>query len=375
MTETKCAILLIEDDDIDREIVHRLLKPDYTVYDAATGVEARQVVDSQALDCVLLDYRLPDIDGLALLAAFVDKNLPVVVLTGEERPEIIVQAMQAGAQDYLVKGQISRAALDRAIGNAIEKVTMRLDLEDKQRKLAQQATDLAQKNQQVRELASALTLAEQRERRHISQILHDYVQQMLYGIQMRTHLVGLDVTAATQPEIHEHLIEINKLLQQAIQATRTLTVELSPPVLKGDGMGTVFEWLASHMQETYGLQVAIEIQGDGQAPNEDLHVLLFQLVRELLFNVVKHAGVTQVQLLLWEADGEFCITVEDSGVGFNVQAISGRERSGFGLYSIRERLALFGGRVEIVSQPGDGASITIAVPMQDERRTTNDEQP
>jgi len=96
-----------------------------------------------------------------------------------------------------------------------------------------------------------------------------------------------------------------------------------------------------------------------------LHVLLFQLVRELLFNVVKHASVTQVQLLLFQQSDEFCITVEDSGVGFDTQAISGRNSSsGFGLYSVRERLALFGGRLEIVSHPGDGASLTIAVPMQ-----------
>ena len=363
MSTNKIKLLLIEDDDVDREVVHRLLRADYVVHDASTGNQALALVRSLQPSCVLLDYRLPDIDGLELLSACVTDNIPVVVLTGEESPEVIVRAMQQGAQDYLVKDHISRASLDHAIANAIEKVALRIELEEKQRRLAVQAADLAEKNRQVRELASALTLAEQRERRRISQILHDNVQQMLYGVQMRAHLIGLDSIPETQPEIQLHLEEIDRLVKQAIQTTRTLTVELSPPVLRDEGLDAVFRWLVSQMKETHDLKVDLICTERYQAPDEDLRVLLFQLVRELLFNIVKHSGTLTARIKIFKKDGHIIIIVEDRGRGFDAEAVAKLSRAGgYGLYSIRERLALFGGQLEIHSHPGEGTIVTITVP-------------
>lgn len=378
MTDHTIQVLLIEDDDVDREVVHRLLRHDYgintgslltsyhapyVVYDASTGHQALQMIDDLRPDCVLLDYRLPDVDGFEVLSVCVRQNVPVVVLTGEESPEVIVKAMQQGAQDYLVKDHISRASLDHAVTNAIEKVALRIQLEEKQRRLVIQAADLEEKNQQVRELASALTLAEQRERRRISQILHDNVQQMLYGVQMRAHLIGLDAAPSPDSEVREHVEEIDFLVRAAIQATRTLTVELSPPVLKDEGLAAVFRWLASQMHETHALQVALDCDDSCQAPNEDLRVLLFQLVRELLFNIVKHAGTLKAQIRLFRCNNEMVIEVEDSGRGFDAETVARMSRaSGFGLYSVRERLALFGGRLEIQSHLGDGTTVRITTP-------------
>jgi len=363
MNADKINLLLIEDDDVDREVVHRLLDSAYIVHDATTGNEALALVHALHPACVLLDYRLPDIDGLELLAACVVDNIPVVVLTGEESPEVIVRVMQQGAQDYLVKDHISRAALDHALANAIEKVALRVELEEKQRRLAVQATDLAAKNHQVRELASALTLAEQRERRRISQILHDNVQQMLYGVQMRAHLIGLDSPPEMQAAIQTHLEELNDLVKQAIHTTRTLTVELSPPALRDEGLDAVFHWLVSQMRETHDLKVELIYTEPYQAPNEDLRILLFQLVRELLFNIVKHAGILEARIQIGKKDNHIVIIVEDKGRGFDAEAVAKlNQAGGFGLYSIRERLALFGGLLEIHSNPGAGTTVTIIVP-------------
>src|SRR3954451_5468365 len=185
-------LLLVEDDGIDRETVRRLLGDGYVVTDVATGKAALEEIGAVPPDAVLLDFRLPDMEGIDLIPYCVQAFVPVILLTGEDSPEVIVQAMQIGAQDYLVKGHIGRNALARAIDNAIEKVALRRDLVHQQAQLAQQALALERSNRQVRALASALTLAEQRERRRISQILHDHVQQMLYGIQMRIYLIGLD---------------------------------------------------------------------------------------------------------------------------------------------------------------------------------------
>jgi signal transduction histidine kinase len=187
---------------------------------------------------------------------------------------------------------------------------------------------------------------------------------MLYGIQMRAHLIGLD--AATLPELQEHVHAIETLTQDAIRTTRTLTVELSPPVLQNEGLAAAFRWLANHMAETYGLQVQVDAQTDYHSSSEDLQVLLFQLVRELLFNVVKHAGVKEAVVALSDDGDRIVIRVVDEGCGFDPAKLAqmGRGKSGFGLYSVRERLALFGGELSIDTQLYQGVRAIIQVPKE-----------
>lgn len=357
MADRTVSILLIEDDAVDREAVVRLLDSGYSLHFAPTGKDALKILDSIQIDCVLLDYRLPDVDGLDLLKICVQRNMPVVVLTVEEQAEIIVAAMKQGAQDYLVKRQLSKPSLEYAIINAIEKVALRRSLEQEQQALRE-------RSQQVRKLASSLTLAEQSERQQVSQILHDHIQQILYGIQMRIHLVLLDLPTDANGEIAGHLNEMESLIEDAIRSTRGLTVELSPPVLGEEGLSTALKWLAAHMLNVHGLQVECDIQGEHNMPNKELRILIFQLVRELLFNVVKHSGVQEAKLKVYEQDDTLHIYIEDKGAGFdpNMTELAGNSPRGFGLYSVRERLALFDGRLEIDSQPGNGTRLKIILP-------------
>jgi signal transduction histidine kinase len=346
---TPHTLLLVDDDDIDRESVRRLLEPPFVVREAATGKEALALAQQQAPDCVLLDYRLPDTDGIHLMPHFTQAYVPVIILTGEESPEVIVQAMQQGAQDYLVKSYLSRLALEHAITNAIEKMLLQ--------------RGVAEMNQQLRALASELTLAEQRERRRISQILHDNVQQMLYGMQMRSHLIGLD--AGDAGAVREHVQALDTLLNEAIQITRTLTTELSPPALQQDGLNGALQWLTQQMADVHGLRIKLILNAAHRRYSDDLSLLLFQLVRELLFNVVKHAGVTEAIVETKNEDNHLVIIVRDAGRGFDATSLSGRKptQGGFGLFSIRERLALFSGRLVLDTQPGNGVQAKIIVPQ------------
>ncbi len=346
--EPMLDLLLIEDDDVDREHVSRLLRGEYHVREAHTGKAALERIAAKRPDCILLDYRLPDVSGLHLLSLLADESIPVIVLTGEESPEVIVEAMQRGALHYMVKSHISYVSLRHAISNALEKSVLKRAIDEK--------------NKQLAAFASEITLAEQRERRRISHILHDHVQQMLYGIQMRIHVMGLD--RSNPNDFAKHIEEMEKLLNQATRAIRTLTVELSPPLLHNEGLGAAFQWLAKHMAETQNLQVHCDIERDYKAPSLDLGVLIFQLVRELFFNIVKHAGVQEARLQMIEKAGNLEITISDHGNGFDIAKLSNRSdpNGGFGLYSIRERLALFAGRLEIDSSPGQGMRAKIIVP-------------
>jgi signal transduction histidine kinase len=367
-------VLLVEDDEIDREAVHRLLDATYTLIDAGTGREARAALEETRPDAVLLDYHLPDIDGLDLVGFFVERSVPVILLTGDDSPELIVEVMRRGAQDYLVKNHLEQTALARAIENAIAKVALQRDLAGQQARLAEQAVALERSHREVRALASALTLAEQRERRRIAQILHDHVQQMLYGMQMRAYLIRLDMPEEARAKLQDHLAEIDTLLTEAIHSTRTLAVELSPPVLKSEGLGAALTWLAAQMYTLHDLRVELDLACDPRMPSEDLRVLVFQLVRELLFNVVKHAQSESAQLSLTEAEGNLVLEVVDAGIGFDLARLAEAEEEqrtgGFGLYSIRERLALFGGSLTIDSEIGRGTRVCITLPIQAESNAT-----
>jgi PAS domain S-box-containing protein len=227
-------------------------------------------------------------------------------------------------------------------------------------------TRVRERTQQVRELAVKLALAEQSERKRVSQIIHDHVQQMLYAIQWRIHLLSIDIPAPQQPSHQVHIEDINRLLSQAIQSARTLTVELSPPVLKNEGLPQAILWLGAQMKELHDLTVFGEFEGDCRVENHGLRVMIFQIVRELLFNVVKHAGVDQAFVTLQRVNNHLIAIVRDEGKGFDpAQVTIHRDNvyTGWGLHSIQEQLALFDGHVEVEASPGAGAQITLHIPL------------
>lgn len=363
----RIQILLVEDDEIDRELVRRLLRESCEITEVATGREGLQFLQNRRPQLVLLDYRLPDLNSFELLGQFVTAHIPVIILTGEDSPDIIVSAMQRGAEDYLLKGSLSKDALQWSITSALEKTALRQSLREKQEQLQLQAQTLAEQNQQIRTLASALTLAEQRERKRIAQILHDHVQQLLYGVQMRVHLFSQDLPANTPTLLTANLNEAIHLLERAITATRTLSVDLIPPVLKDEGLGFALQWLAAHMETVYGLRVDLQIEpeADYHVESEELHILIFHSVRELLFNVVKHASVKQALVSMFNEDGHHKIAVENKNGSTHHEDLSQlnwKPRESFGLYSVRERLALFDGQLEIISLPQDMVRVTITLP-------------
>ena len=217
---------------------------------------------------------------------------------------------------------------------------------------------------QARALASTLTMAEQQERRRISQILHDDLQQRLYGIQMKMAAVRRGAEGSGIDRLQRDAREAEGWLRDAIELTRDLTVELSPPVLKGEGIVEVLHWLVAQMDRMYGLQVTVHAPQPSVIPDEDMRVLLFQIVRELLFNVVKHAGVDRATVELAEEEEQIVIRVSDRGRGFDLKEADKHRISDepFGLFSVQERLRLFGGEVRIQTSPGAGTTVEIRAP-------------
>ena len=212
---------------------------------------------------------------------------------------------------------------------------------------------------QLRALTAELTLAEQRERQRLAQLLHDGLQQWLVAARLRVARLG----RFQYPDVPESCRDIAALLEQAIESSRSLSAELSPPILYTGGFLPALEWLARWMRETHHLTVALQVGASVGGMDESTTLLLFQAVRELLFNVVKHAGVQEAVVEVAQPDGQVCVTVIDQGKGFDPAQAPAGASSGLGLASIRRRLEYLGGTLEITSTAGEGSRFTLTVPL------------
>jgi PAS domain S-box-containing protein len=230
--------------------------------------------------------------------------------------------------------------------------------------LATDITERIRAEEKIRSLASELSMVEQEERHRISQILHDDLQQRLFAV--RTHLSLLkdeDSLAVSHPGRNIDIDQIQDWLSEAINITRNLSINLSPAVLQGEGLVEAVSWLAAQMKDQYSLQVEVEADVDFISLEEHMRVLLFQAIRELLFNVVKHAESLEATVRLRQENGSGWITVSDSGKGFDAEAIITNPQLAHGLLIIKDRLGLMGCDMQIHSQPGDGTRAEIKVPM------------
>jgi signal transduction histidine kinase len=221
--------------------------------------------------------------------------------------------------------------------------------------------------QQLRSLASELSLAEERLRRRIAAELHDHIAQNLAISKIKLE----SLTGGAEPDLVKSLNEVNGLISQTIEATRSLTFEISPPVLYELGFEAAVSWLAKQTRQRFGLDVEFADDGKPKPLNTDIRVLLFQAVRELLVNVVKHAKAKKAKVFTCRIQKNIQITVEDNGVGFDAEAISAVKdpaKGGFGLFNIRERLDQIGGSVIINARAGKGTRITLTAPVEKQKK-------
>jgi PAS domain S-box-containing protein len=219
--------------------------------------------------------------------------------------------------------------------------------------------------ERVRAMSAELMLAEERERRRIATVLHDAVGQTLALAKLKVESMREQQQQSQQSAngLPGRLAEVYGLIDYAVQHTRTLTNELSPPVLYELGLEAALQWLADRAREQHGLTAEFEDDGQPKPVGPEVRTVLFQAARELLVNVAKHARATRCQVSIRRAGNDIEIRVEDDGSGFDPAAAGGGGTGGFGLFNVRERITRLGGAVRIDSQPGEGTRVTLAVPL------------
>ena len=239
----------------------------------------------------------------------------------------------------------------------IERDQLERRVEERTADLRRAVAKLQRRTAQLRRLAALLTKAEERERRRLAQVLHDHLQQLLVAARMQ--LAAACQNAHSLGGVCEFHNSIDDLIREAIEATRTLSVELNPPILHESGLSAALPWLAEDLMKKFGIEVGLEIDPGAEPAGEELRVALFAAVRELLLNVAKHSGAKNAEVRMERRNDQVHLTVRDHGAGFD----AGAEHENFGMLSIRERMDMLGGGMMVETAPGKGVLVELAAPL------------
>ena len=355
-------VLLLEDQDTDAELMVRELKRAGfdLVWNRIDTEEALLQCLDRPYDLILSDNSMPSFDAMRALTCLRQRqiDIPFIIVSGSIGEEQAVALLRHGAADYIMKDRIER--LGAAVGQALEKKRLRDDNQAAHAALQTRTEELIRSQERLRALASDLTLTEQRERRKLAGDLHDYLAQLLVAGRMKLRQAVAYVAKDPGTPL---LAELDQIFDESLRYTRTLIADLAPPSLQEFGLSHAFQWLSEHMR-THGLTVDVQVGSDRINLPDDQAILVFQSVRELLLNIVKHAETNRASVAVATTPTELHITVTDGGQGFDHAAVAAPEpgSSRFGLFSIDERMRAMGGRFEINSTPGRGTRASMILP-------------
>lgn|GEM_PF-1052282 len=427
-------ILFVEDNPEDAELAEHVLRGaviDFTSRRVETRDEYMDALREFTPDLIISDYDLPQFSGTEALALSKEicADVPFILMTGAVGEERAIEILTGGATDYVMKNRLSRLvpAVDRALNEAkehrnrkraeaerdqllqeleerVRQRTAELQTEIEQRRKAEKALNehkdkleikvqertallseanrmllmeiaerkkteerLRSAQKELRAMASEIVLAEERSRQHFAAELHDTVVQTLSAAKLRGQFIQDEIPASAS----RVFADLQEMISRSIAQSRQIMAELSPPVLNELGFVPALEWLAGQASKQHGIEIDFRAEKDMEISHQEIRIMLFQAVRELLVNIVKHSRADRAMVRITGKGRKIRIEVRDNGTGFDKRrAISPDiHNGGFGLFSIRERLKHFGGNLIIQSWEGKGTRIIITSPQ--ERPDTN----
>ena len=340
---------------------------------------SRQIMD-RAGALLLTEEALESPEGSVLLDAVKAQppwsELPLIILTsgGESRRVGLLNLAAAAAGSVtLLERPISTLTLTRSVQVALRSRRRQYQVRDLvaqlanlnqtlERRVAKRTAEAVQQAQKLRLLSAELSLAEETERRRIAEMLHEDLQQLLVAARMQLAALCRTQDAAQREAIAR---EIADVLERSFKLTKSLSVELAPPVLYEHGLAAALEWLAAETAKNYNIEVTVEADSSANPKAADVRIFLFRAVRELLLNSAKHAGGSSIHITMQHRRPDNVrIIVADNGPGFDPNSLDNKRTGSqrVGLLTIRERVSSFGGEFHIHSGPKRGTRITLSLP-------------
>jgi signal transduction histidine kinase len=350
VTDATVKVLLVEDDEDDYILVKNLLEevnlPRFEVKWAASDEGALQHMCSGQYDICLVDYRFGSRSGLDLMTDAKAKGMrcPAILLTGYGDHDVDLQAMKAGAADYLEKSLITQALLERSIRYAMENAQTTLALQN---------------------LSRRILSAQEDERKRIAQELHDSIGSSLTAIKigLESKLEAMSKGKSATEGIR--LEDVIRLVQETIKETRRMQQALRPPIIDDLGIVVALRSLCRDFAKfcpDIQIQHSFDIQEE-EIP-EPLKIVIYRVCQEAFNNIVKHSSATSACLILRKRDGCIELSVEDNGQGFNPQQLHEDHdiKGEMGLASMKERSELSGGFFSLRSSKSKGTVILVSWP-------------
>jgi signal transduction histidine kinase len=303
-------------------------------------------------------------------------ELPLIVLTsgGESRRAGLLDLAAAAAGSVtLLERPLSTLTLTRSVQVALRSRRRQYQVRDLvaqlanlnqtlERRVAKRAAEAIQQAQKLRVLSAELSLAEETERRRIAEMLHEDLQQLLVAARMQLSALCRTRDSAQREAIAR---EIADVLERSFKLTKSLTVQLAPPVLYEHGLAAALEWLAAETAKNYNVEVTVKADSSANPKAADVRIFLFRAVRELLLNSAKHGGGSSIHITMQHRRPDNVgIIVADHGPGFDPNSLDNKPTGSqtVGLLTIRERVSSFGGEFRINSGPKRGTRIILSLP-------------
>lgn len=352
MNDLQVKVLLVEDDEDDyilvRDLLSQIAPPRYALQWEPSYHAALAAIHNGGYDVCLLDYCLGDRTGLELMreATEMGCKAPIIFLTRQGDYQVDLEAMRAGAAEYLIKSQINAPLLDRSIRYAIE------------RKRAEE--ELRESHRRLKALSSQLLSAQEDERKRIAKELHDGIGQILTAIKFGVENSLQKAACSGDHPCQQSLTAVISVIQNGIDEIRRISRDLWPAVLNDLGILAAISWYCREFQNIYsGMQILREIDVSEEEVPEQLKITLYRILQEATNNAAKHSKGDLVSLSLKKIHAQLELTVRDNGQGFDPGDPLARQKSrrGLGLTSMRERAELSGGLFSIESVLGKGTVI------------------
>ena len=331
----------------------------------SSGREALDQLLKNDIALVLLDVSMPDIDGFELANLIRQhpryQSTAIIFISGVHLTDLDrIRGYQRGAVDYIsvpVVPELLRA-----------KVSVFAELYRKTRELEDVNNELRLTEERLRHLTGRLMQIQDSERRRVARDVHDGLGQYLVGVKM-----GIDQFArrlANDPEGHETMTEISRLLNQAITETRTISHLLHPPLLDEIGLESALSVYTDGFAKRSGISITLDVSPDLGRLDSDIETALFRVVQECLLNVHRHSNSATASVSLLRENEGVALKVRDDGIGMSHAQEPDGTGLGVGLLGIRERLRQLDGSLQIISGGGKGTAVIASIPARPKKDAT-----